>query len=319
VLPAQAPLRAIGLIVVALLLFSCLDATAKYLSAEHPVPQLVWARYFFHTLLMLAFLGPRRTGEIVKTGRLPLQVVRSTLLLLATLCFFTAISFIPLATATTIAFVSPLFVTALSVPILGERVGPRRWIAVAIGFLGVLLVIRPGIGDIHPAMFLPLGMAFFYGLYQILTRRLSDTEPPLTTLFYTATVGAALTTLFVPFFWEAPSTQAWLLMVAMGFFGGFGHLLLIQAFRYAPASMLAPFSYVQLVWVTILGFLIFGDLPDAYTTAGAAVIVGSGLFVFYREGVRARPAAAPPAGAAPQDQQGEIDRPERGRRRRTGT
>ena len=263
--------------------FAVMDAAVKHLAAEYPVPQVIWGRYTFHFLLMLVFLGPRYRGSLLRTSRLGTQLVRSMLLLGAKVCMFFALKYIPLAEASTIGFANPLIVTALSVPILAERVGGRRWTAVGVGFVGVLIVLRPGLGIMHWAAVLPLGMAFFYAVYQILTRLLAGKDNPRTILFYTALVGIVITSLGIPFFWTAPTMEAWSLMVAIGAIAGIGHFALIKAFELTPASVLAPFSYVSLIWVVLAGYIVFGDLPDAWTALGAVIIIGSGLYIVHRE------------------------------------
>ena len=261
--------------------FVVMDAMAKYLMRDYSVPQVVWGRYAFHLAAIVVVLAPRRRLWF-RTRRLGLQLFRSMVLLLATVLFFTALSYMPLADASALIYVSPLLVTALSVPILGERVGPRRWTAVVIGFIGTLVIVRPGAGVMHPAAFLVLGTALCFAIYQITTRVLSTTENALTTLFYTAAAGALCTTLALPFFWTPPSAFAWALMAGVGLVGAFGHFLMIQAYQRASVSGLAPYLYTQLIWAVIFGYLVFADLPDAWTIAGAAVITASGLFVFYR-------------------------------------
>jgi len=281
------PLLAISLMVLTMTTFSCLDTTAKYLTATLPVVEIVWARYIFHTALLVAAL-PWLGGRLrLRTGRLRLQVVRSLFLLCATAFFFSSLKYLQLVEASSIAFVSPLVVTMLSVPILRERVGPRRWAGVGAGFLGVLVITRPGAGVMHWAAVLPLCMAVCYACYQVATRGLSNTEHTITTLFYTAAVGAAVMSLVVPFFWVWPTPGDWLRMGLLGVFGGTGHLLMIQAFRYAEASMLAPFNYFTIVTNTIFGYLVFHQLPDAWTFVGAGIVIASGLYVFQRERRRA--------------------------------
>lgn len=277
------PALGIVLMLSTMTMFSCLDATAKYLTGSMHVVQILWGRYFFHALVLivaLPFLGGHRR---LRTGRPYLQVGRSVLLLGATAFFFTSLRYLQLAEAASIGFVSPLIVTVLSVPILGERVGLRRWAGVAAGFLGVLIITRPGSGVMHWAAALPLGMACCYSMYQIATRGLSGTDHPITTLFYTAVVGAGVMSVLVPFVWVSPSSAAWLLMVSLGLFGGLGHFMLIQAYRFAEASMLAPFSYSTIITSTAAGYVVFRQLPDAWTFIGAGVVVLSGLYLFQRE------------------------------------
>lgn len=279
--PAQHPLRGIALFMLALMLFASLDATAKHLAAFFAVPLLVWARYVVHFLLMLVFVAPAMRAELVRTANPRLQIVRALSLLATTGCGMAAFRVMPLAEATSVIFLAPLLVTLLAGPLLGERIGRSRWLAVLVGFGGVLLVVRPGT-DLNPAGILwALGGAFSYALYQILTRRLSHAEHPLRLLFYTALVGTAVMSAALPWFWvdASPAPQQWLLIASLGLYGGVGHFLLIRAFRLAPASTLTPFTYVQLVWATLLGWIVFGNVPDAISATGMAVIAASGLWL----------------------------------------
>jgi drug/metabolite transporter (DMT)-like permease len=265
------------------LVFSLLDTGAKYLTADHHVMQVVWGRYFFSLLLLPLIVGRVSVLTVMRTERLFLQVIRSLLLLAATVFFFAAIHFMPLADATAIAFVSPLLLTVMSIPLLGERVGGRRWMAVFVGLIGAMIIIRPGFGHGSWVMLLPLATALAYSLYQITTRMLTTTDSTATIFLYTGVVGAAIMTIAVPFFWTPPDFGGWLLMVAIGLFGGLGHFLIIKAFLNAPASALAPFSFVVIIWTSINGYVVFGDIPDLPTVIGAAIIVASGIFIFYRE------------------------------------
>ncbi len=263
-------------------MFVTLDALAKQLAQVYPVPQVVWARYVFHVLILAIFLG-RRLPATLRTRRLGLQLLRSLFLLGATGLFFSALSFMPLAEASAIMFVAPLLVTALAVPLLGERVGPRRWASVLVGFLGALIIIRPGGGAGQVAALFALGAAGSYALYQITTRLLSRSDQPLTTLAYSALLGALVSSAAVPFFWVTPDFTAWVTMAGLGLVGGLGHFTLIKAFEVAPAATVTPFGYASLIWATLYGFLLFGDLPDLWTVLGAAIIAGSGLYIFHRE------------------------------------
>jgi drug/metabolite transporter (DMT)-like permease len=286
--PAQHPLRGIALFMLALMLFASLDATAKHLAAFFAVPLLVWARYVVHFLLMLVFVAPAMRAELVRTANPRLQIVRALSLLATTGCGMAAFRVMPLAEATSVIFLAPLLVTLLAGPLLGERIGRSRWLAVLVGFGGVLLVVRPGT-DLNPAGILwALGGAFSYALYQILTRRLSHAEHPLRLLFYTALVGTAVMSAALPWFWvdASPAPQQWLLIASLGLYGGVGHFLLIRAFRLAPASTLTPFTYAQLVWAVLLGWLVFDNIPDAVTAAGMSVIAASGLWLALRERIR---------------------------------
>lgn len=269
-------------------LFALLDTGAKYLTTELHVLQIVWGRYLFSLALLPLIIGRVNPAHIARTRRLGLQVVRALLLLASTSFFFTAIYFIPLADATAISFISPLLLTVLAIPLLGERVGPRRWAAVVIGLIGALIIIRPGFGEAGWGTVLALLTALAYTLYQIATRMLTATDPPATIFFYTGIVGTLVMIVVVPFFWTPPGAAGWLVLVAIGLFGGAGHYLLIQAFVRAPASALSPFSFITIIWTALGGYLVFADVPDLPTVAGAAIIIASGVFVFYRECVAAR-------------------------------
>ncbi len=288
--PLQHPLRGILLFLLAQMMFASLDATSKYLTAFFAVPLLVWARYLVHFVLMLLFVAPSMRGELVRTANPRLQVVRALALLSVTGCGMAAFRVMPLAEATSVLFLAPLLVTLMAGPLLGERIGRARWLAVGIGFAGVLLVVRPGSGLNLAGVLWALGGAFSYALYQILTRKLSQAEHPMRQLFYTALVGTAVTSAALPWIWQqaAPSPLHWLLIASLGIYGGVGHFLLIHAFHRAPASMLTPFTYVQLLWATLLGWLVFGNMPGAVTASGMAVIAGSGLWLALGERGRLR-------------------------------
>ena len=266
-------------------LFTSLDATAKYLAQDYPVPQVLWARFAFHLVFVGTFLG-MRLGVTLRSQRLGLQLIRSVLMLVTTGMFFFAVRALPLADVVAIMFVGPLFVTALSVPLLGDYVGPRRWAAVGIGFLGALVVVRPGSGIMQGIAILPVLAAFSHALYTITTRQLANHDLPMTTLFYTAALGTLATTAVVPYFWVTPDAFGWLLMALLGFFGAVGHLALIKALSYASPVVVAPLSYASLIWSIGFGFVLFEDLPDAMTLVGAALIAASGMYVFHRERVR---------------------------------
>ncbi len=278
------------LMLLTMVFFVAADAIAKYLTRSYPVIEVTWGRFVFHLALLLPFFVARRNLAIMRTGQLRLQLTRSLLQIGSTVLYFSAIALLPLATATVIAFAQPLLLTAFSVPLLGEKVGLRRWSAVLVGFLGVLIIVRPGggaaLGVSQWAMLLPLATAAISAFYQIATRLVARTDPVETSLFFTAASGAVVTTVAVPFVWQTPDLAGWSLMIATGVLAGAGHYCIINAFKRAPASVLAPFSFTQIIWATALGYLVFGDLPDRATWAGAAIIVGSGLYVFYRESVR---------------------------------
>ncbi|MBV9557366.1 MAG: DMT family transporter [Pseudolabrys sp.] len=267
--------------------FSCLDTTGKWLNHHMDTLQVVWSRYFFAFLFMLFFANPFTTPSLMKTKRPVFQVGRSCLLLGSTALNFFALRYLQLDEALAIMFATPFVVAVLSVSLLGEVVGWRRWTAICVGFLGVLIVTRPGFGGMHWAALLSGAGVFCYAFYSISTRILSKTDSSETTSFYTNLVGALVMTAIMPFVWTTPdSWKTFGLMVLVGSLGGGGHYLLIRGHRLAPASTLAPFIYTQMVWTTALGFLVFGDIPHRWTVVGGLIVIGSGLYLLHRETVR---------------------------------
>jgi len=279
--------RGILWMLAAMMMFSGTNAFAKLLMAHYPIMQVVWARYFFQFLLLSIFIGPR-LRRVMATSKLKVQLVRSFLLLGTSVLFFFGLSQLALADISAIMFVAPILVTALSMPLLGERVGPRRWAGIIIGFLGALIIIRPGFGMMQSAALFPLGAACLYALYQISTRFIGRTDDAMTTLFYTASSGTVITTFLVSWFWEMPDATGWAMMAALGVTSNLGHFSMIKAYQSAPAATVAPFSYVNLLWATMFGFILFSDLPDLWTISGAIVIASSGLYIFHREQQRGR-------------------------------
>ena len=274
----------IALMCGAVFLFAGNDASAKYLTATMGTIQIVWARYASGFVLGLAISNPFARPQLLRTNRLWLQIGRSTLLLLSTTLNFVALRYLQLDQAVAIVFSTPFLVALMGGPLLGEWLGWRRWTAIVVGFIGVLLVTRPGAGGIHPAALLSFASAFCYSLYSIATRMLARHDSSETTLFYSNLVGAAVTTAVVPFVWVTPADPVViLLMVGMGAFSGIGHYMLIVGHRHAPAGVLAPFIYTEIVWMVALGYLVFHDVPNHWTLAGAAVVVGSGLYLISRE------------------------------------
>ncbi len=288
----HAVLRGILWMLATSLLFTALDAAAKYVSESYPVAQIVWARFALQALLLPILLGTR-LPQTLKTERLGLQMLRSFLVLAATGMLFLSLRYIPIADANAISFVCPLIVTALSVPLLKEHVEPRLWFGVAFGFLGALAIIRPGLGIMHPAAFLALGSATLFAFYYLTTRMLAKTDSPMTTLLYTAILPGIATTALMPLVWVPPDAQGWTLFAVMGAANAASAYTLIRAFGSAPAAVVTPFGYFTLLWATILGYVLFGQLPDVWTISGAAFIVGSGLYVL--RGKVAAPAARPDA------------------------
>ncbi len=277
------PLAGIGFMIAMTVCVALLDASAKYLTGELPLWMLLWGRYLFHFLFVTIFFFHGAPRDIIYTRKLKIQLLRSVLIFSAGVTFWGALKFLPLTDCLLIAFSSPLFVAALSVPILKETVGMYRWGGIAIGFSGVVIVMRPGLGVFEWVSVLPLIAGFLYASFQITTRILCRTDNALTTLFYTSIGGLLLSTVAVFFTWVSPTLQQWLLLIWMGFIGAVGHYLMIKAFELAPASLLAPYDYTGILWATFLGFFIFHDLPDAWTITGAAIIISSGIYIINRE------------------------------------
>ena len=278
-------LMGIALMCGAVALFACLDAMAKYLGGHmHPV-QVTGMRYISAFLIALIFLNPFTRPDLLKTARPRMQLLRGVLMLGTTLLNFLSFKFLQLDEALAIMFSTPFLVAIMAGPILGEWVGWRRWTAIVVGFIGVLVVIRPGFGGgMKWAALLSVASAFFYAGLGIMTRLVSRTDSSDTTLFYANLTGVLVMLPVLPFVWTAPPTAfELLLLVAVGACGSAGHYLLIAAHRLAPASVLSPFMYTQLIWATALGFLVFGDVPTQWTLIGASIVVASGLYLIYRE------------------------------------
>lgn len=276
--------RALGLLLAAQVCFATMDATAKFLTGHFAIPMLVWARYSLHLLLMLIFLLPTRRQRLYSTQRPGWQLLRASLLLCVTTLVMAALHLLPLAEATALSFIAPSIIALLAGPCLKEKVGLRQWLALAVGFIGVLLIARPGGSLTLSGVLFALGGALCYSVYQILTRHLSSTEDSLTMLFYTALVGTVATSLALPWIWQGPLPVGWQIpqVLLLGVLGGLGHFLLIRALRLVPVSSLSPFLYLQLVFATSLGWLIFDQWPDRWSLLGMAVIVGSGLMLVLR-------------------------------------
>ncbi|HZT48124.1 MAG TPA: DMT family transporter [Hyphomicrobiaceae bacterium] len=305
--PAQAasrPLRAIGLMCLAWALFACLDTTAKYLGTTSGLPasQVIWMRFLGQFLVMVAMLGLLAVPSLLRTRKPAHQLARSVLLLGSTAFNFLALRHLRLDQTTTIGFLTPLMVALLAGPFLGEWIGWRRTVAIIVGFAGILVAIRPGLTAVHPAVLLSLAGMLSYAVFSIITRYLAPYDRAEVTLFYSLLAGSFLVAPFALAEWVWPqSSFVWLLLLSMGAYGGLGHYLFILAHRHAPASTIAPFLYVTLLTHSAAGFIVFGQVPDAWTLAGAAVVILSGLYLFQRERVTARAAAvAMTSEAAPQ-------------------
>lgn len=285
--------RAVGLLLLALVFFACLDATAKYLVTQSgmPVTQLVWVRFLGQLLAIIFALGLVSMPRLVRTTKPLHQVARSLFLLGSTAFNFLALRHLRLDQTTTISFLGPLVVALLAGPFLGEWVGWRRMVAILVGFLGVLIAVRPGVTAYEPAFLFAFLTVTCYAFFTLLTRYLAPHDSSETTLFYSLLAGAIIVAPFALADWVAPTSGIIVvLMVAVGLFGAIGHWLFIVAFRYAPAPVIVPFNYFALITYTAAGWLVFSQLPDGWTLAGAAVVIASGLYILWREQVRAREA-----------------------------
>ena len=265
------------------LILPIMDAIAKYLSYSLPILQITWFRFFFSAVITGIFIYLFSRKSFVRSKNIKSQVLRGILLLTSSLLFFYAISVISLAKALTLAFICPLIVTALSPYFLKERVGRRRWTAVIVGFIGVLLVIRPGIVEFNWASLASLGTGLCYAIYLIVTRSLKDTDNGLLTLLFTSIVGTVVLSVYLPFVWVNPSLNQLLLAVNMGFIAALAHGLIIISYNFSDASKLAPLGYFEIIPNIIIGYIWFSDFPDKYTILGLLVIILSGIYVFRRE------------------------------------
>ncbi|MES2028718.1 MAG: DMT family transporter [Pseudomonadota bacterium] len=263
------------------------DAMAKYLSRTGmPSVEIAWIRFLVFVLILLPIVLAPASGNAMRSTRPLLQVFRGLGLLCSSIFFIMALGYLPIAEATATGFISPLFVTGLSVLFLGEKVGLRRWTATIVGLLGVLIIVRPGTAAFQPGTIFPIISALGWATALVLTRKISGADRAITTMAFSAITGFLVLSVIVPFYWIVPTWTQIALGVGIGSAATIGHWIVVQAFRYADASVLAPFSYVQLVWVTLIGFFVFGEVPDAVTFAGAAVIIASGVYTAHRERVR---------------------------------
>ena len=278
-------MKAITFNLLAWVMLPIMDGFAKYLSSDLPVLQITWARYFFTVAFTLPIMFFFFRKSLVWTDKPKLQLIRGLILLTANVCFFYSISIISLAKALTLAFIAPLIVTAFSPIFLGEKVGFRRWSAVIIGFIGSMVVIRPGFVEINLASLAALGTGVMYGFYLIITRKLSSSDNPLLTLLLTGVVGAIIISFVMPFVWIKPTLNQWSMMAAIGIFACVGHLFIILSLKYADASKLAPFSYFEIVTNIIIGYYFFSDFPDKWTFLGLFIIILSGIYISRRENI----------------------------------
>ena len=281
---ARNRLTGIGLVSLTYLLFSLLDGSAKWLVGGMPVIMVVWLRFVTHVLIAGAVLFPLRGFSLVTTRYLRWHLLRALMLVAMTGINFWALQYLQLTVTSSIFFTVPLIIAVLSAPLLGERLDRGRWAAIIAGFVGVLVIVRPGSADFHPAMLACVVNAVLYALFMLMTRRLAAYDSP-ETIQYLPAVGAAI--LLAPFAiaaWEWPDTWLeWTVACLLGVLGGSGHYLLALAHRYAPAGVIAPFLYQQVLYMALFGYLVFGDVPSAAVWAGAAIVIGSGLYLFSRE------------------------------------
>jgi drug/metabolite transporter (DMT)-like permease len=276
-------LKAIFLTMACMAIFTMLDASAKLVTQGLAIPVAIFARYSI-ALILTSLLIWRKGGlDLLRTRHPYLQVIRGGLLLASTFSNFFAMSYLQLAQTAAIFFTIPLWVCALSVPLLGEHVGLRRWFAVLVGFCGVLVIMRPGTQSFHPAMLVSLVAALMGALYNIVTRKVGGHDRAETSLFYVGLTGSALAAIPLVTHWQMPEGWQWWPLLIMGLAGALGHWMLIEAHRLAPASTIAPFIYTQIIWMTLAGYLVFGNVPDSATLLGAVIVVTSGIYVFNRE------------------------------------
>jgi drug/metabolite transporter (DMT)-like permease len=277
-------LAGIGLMCAALFFFAVLDATAKWLTDSISAAEIVWVRYTGQFVLTCFFVNPWTMPGVWRTSRPWLHIVRSLFLFGITFANFVALRYLQLDQTISITFSMPFFVALLAGPMLGEWIGLRRWIATMVGFAGILFIVQPSAAGVHPAMLASLAAALCYALYNITTRLLAATESTATLMFYSSAIGTLLSTLPLPWFWTAPTDASVIVNMALtGLYGGAGHLLLVLAHRRAPAAVLAPFLYMQIIWMVLFGWLLFAQVPSYWTLVGAAIVVASGLYLISRE------------------------------------
>jgi drug/metabolite transporter (DMT)-like permease len=299
--PARAdrPFRGIALVLASTVFLGTSDVTAKYLSVTLPSIEIAWIRFLTFAIIMVPAMLPGSPLYALRTRRPGLQLMRGVALLASSLFFISGLRFLPIAEASATGFVSPLFVTALSIVFLSESVGMRRWLATAVGLVGVLIVLRPGSSAFHPAALFPIVSALAWACTLIMTRMMSGSEHASTTMTYSSIAGVCILSALVPLVWVTPNWHDILFGILIGVASTAGQWIVVLAFRYADASVLAPFSYTQLLWVSILGFIIFGEVPDVWTVTGAAIIVASGLYTAHRERIRRSQLLAVPAEPSP--------------------
>jgi drug/metabolite transporter (DMT)-like permease len=270
--------QGIGWIIVATVIFTATNTLAKALGENHHVVQIVWGRYSFHLLFLIIILRGQ-IFSVMKTRHLKLQLGRSALLLCTAILYFLGFTYLPLAESAAVMNVTPILVILLSVMILGERVSIQQWAGVFAGFCGVLVIVRPGFDAFSPAILLPLSAAMTYAFYQIATRYVSHADTAMTSITYTALVGTVMGSIAVPFYWVTPDLAGWLMMAGIGLSGALGHYAMIRAFSVAEASTVSPFTYAVILWMIIIGYVVFDDIPHMGTLIGAGMVIASGLYI----------------------------------------
>ena len=284
------PLIGVALMLMAMMLLPFLDVVAKFLGQQGmPVMQIVWARMAFGALLTLPFVLKHGGPAAICPDQPWYHTLRAALLIAATFLFFTALKYLPIADALAIFFVQPLILTAISPFVLGEKVGPRRWAAVCVGFIGTLIIIRPGMAEVNPGTFYALGAGAALACYFAMTRRIAGRAPAMVTTFHTSLIGAVLTTAMILTTWQTPAPTQWGLLFLIGLIATVGHYCIVRAYDHAEASLLAPLAYTEMVMATFVGWWFFGDLPDGYTLLGVSILIACAIYISVRERARNPP------------------------------
>jgi drug/metabolite transporter (DMT)-like permease len=274
----------IGLMSITFLCFALLDCGAKWLVKSLPVLMVVWLRFLFHALFSVSLMAPQIRFGRIRPKRLKLQLLRAAFMPVMTGLNFWALQYLQLAETGAIQFSVPIIIALIAAPMLGERMDRARWIAIGVGFIGVLVIVRPGTQGFHPALILSIINAVLYALFNLMTRHLAAHDSPETTQFFSSVGATLIITPFALAAWQTPeSALQWIVLVCIGLAGGIGHYVLAVAHRYAPASVLGPFLYQQIIWMVLFGYLVFGDVPDMAVVVGAAIVIASGGYLLYRE------------------------------------
>lgn len=281
--PNDRPMLGIVLIIASVMLLPIMDGIGKSLSDTYQAMQIVWGRFVFQGVLVIPIALWMTKGRMFNGDRWPLQIARGACLMGATWCFYQAVRHISIADTLALVYFAPILVTAASPFLLGEKVGLRRWLAAILGFVGVLVILRPGLGAMHPSAIWGVGAAFCFASYVLLTRRLSTETDPMVTLAFTSIVGIALATAFSLPTWVAPSAEDLMGMAGMGLISAIGHYLMVRAYMYGPASLLTPFIYCEMAMAVLVGYIWFNDFPDAWVWGGIVILVISGIYISLRE------------------------------------